>query len=175
MIVEHVNSYLTKSLKIMTNKCNSVLIALEAILLLLYVWNSCPIPGPDISCSHVAVGGEFAFPINYSTNKHWELKSSSTHVESYSQDLAACLSTLCEVSQLLFQEHKAYHSELINFCCPDPHTYSVDNIVFAQCATQSDTSIGHVDKLTYTFTGPWHITTILKGTLYELEHCFTPH
>ena len=40
MIVEQVNSYLTKGLKIMTNECDSVHVALEAILLLLYVWNS---------------------------------------------------------------------------------------------------------------------------------------
>jgi hypothetical protein len=70
MMVEHVNRYLTKGLKIMTNECDSGCVALEAILLLLYAWNSCPIPGTDISWSLVAVGREFAFPIDYSTNKH---------------------------------------------------------------------------------------------------------
>ena len=54
----------------MTNKRNSVRVALDAIFLLLYAWNSCPIPGTDISRSLVAVGREFAFPINYSTNNH---------------------------------------------------------------------------------------------------------
>jgi hypothetical protein len=29
--------------------------------------------------------------------------------------------------------------------------------------------------LTYVFTGPWGITAILKGALYKLEHCSTPH
>ncbi len=38
-MVERVNRYLTKGLKIMTNECDSVCIALEAILLLLYAWN----------------------------------------------------------------------------------------------------------------------------------------
>ena len=70
MMVEWVNRYLNKGLKIMTNERDSIRIALEAILLLLYAWNSCPIPGTDISRSLVAVGPEFAFPINYSTNKH---------------------------------------------------------------------------------------------------------
>jgi hypothetical protein len=70
MIVERVNQYLTKGLKIMTNERDSVRIALEAVLLLLYAWNSCPIPGTDISRSLVAVSREFAFPIDYSTNKH---------------------------------------------------------------------------------------------------------
>ncbi len=36
MIVERVNRYLTKGLKIMCNECDSVRVALEAILLLLY-------------------------------------------------------------------------------------------------------------------------------------------
>jgi hypothetical protein len=49
MMVERVNRYLTKGLKIMTNERDSIRIALEAILLLLYAWNSCPIPGTDIS------------------------------------------------------------------------------------------------------------------------------
>ncbi len=75
MMVERVNRYLNKGLKIMTNKRDSVRIALKAILLLLYAWNSCPIPGTDISRSLIAVGREFAFPIDYSTNKHWELTS----------------------------------------------------------------------------------------------------
>ena len=64
MIVERVNRYLTKGLNIMTNERDSVRIALETILLLLYAWNSCPIPGTDISRSLVAAGCEFAFPID---------------------------------------------------------------------------------------------------------------
>ncbi len=175
MIVERVNRYLTKGLKIMTNERDSVRIALEAILLLLYAWNSCPIPGTDISRSLVAVGREFAFPIDYSTNKHWELTSSPTSVESYSRDLATRLSALREVAHLLVNEHRAYHRELINSRRPDPRTYSVGDIVFARRATRSDAAKGRVDKLTYAFTGPWRITALLKGTSYELEHCSTPN
>jgi hypothetical protein len=40
MLVERVNCYLDKGLKIMCNKCDSVRVALKAILLLLYAWNS---------------------------------------------------------------------------------------------------------------------------------------
>ncbi len=69
-MVERINRYLTKGLKIMTNELDSIHVALEAILLLLYVWNSCPILGTDISQSFIAAGREFAFPIDYSTNKH---------------------------------------------------------------------------------------------------------
>jgi hypothetical protein len=104
----------------MTNKCDSVRISLEAILLLIYAWNSCPIPSTDIAHSLVAIGCEFAFPINYSTNKHWELTSSPISVKSYSRDLATRLSALCKVAHLLVKEHHAYHCELINSRCPDP-------------------------------------------------------
>ena len=38
-----------------------------------------------------------------------------------------------------------------------------------------DAAKGRVNKLTYAFTGPWCITAILKGALYKLEHCSTPH
>jgi len=175
MIVERVNRYLTKGLKIMTNERDSVHFALEAILLLLYAWNSSPIPGTDISRSLIAVGREFAFPIDYSTNKHWELTSSPTSVESYSRHLATRLSAIREVAHLLVKEHIAYHRELINSRRPDPRTYSVGDIVFARRATRSDAVKGPVDKFTYAFTGPWPITALLKGASYKLEHCYTPN
>jgi hypothetical protein len=47
--------------------------------------------------------------------------------------------------------------------------------VFACHATQSDALKGCVDKLAYVFNGPWHITAILRGNLFELKHCSTPH
>jgi hypothetical protein len=119
MMVERVNRYLTKGLKIMINEHGSVRIALEEILLLLYAWNSCPIPGTNISRSLVTVGHEFAFPIDYSTNKHWEITSSPSSVESYSKYLAIRLAALCEVAQLLVHEHQVYHHKLINSCRQD--------------------------------------------------------
>jgi hypothetical protein len=91
-------------------------------------------------------------------------------MESYSKDLAIHLSALREVAQLLIQEHWAYNCKYINYCHPDPHIYSVGNIVFAQRAVWSDASKEHVDKLSYPFTGPWHITASLKGASYDLEH-----
>ena len=62
-MIEGVNWYLTKGLKIMANNHDSIRVALEAILLLIYAWNSCPIPGTDVSCSLVTVGHEFSFPL----------------------------------------------------------------------------------------------------------------
>ena len=114
MLVERVNRYVTKGLKIMCNECNSVMIALDAILLLLYAWNSCPVPGSDISCSLVAIGREFAFPIDYSSGKHWELTSSPTTVVSYSKELATRLSACQEVAKLLVEEQQSYHRERLS-------------------------------------------------------------
>jgi hypothetical protein len=71
MLVKRLCRYFNKGLRIMTNERDTVRVALEALLLLLYAWNSCPVPGTDISCSLVAVGREFVFPINYSHSKHW--------------------------------------------------------------------------------------------------------
>jgi hypothetical protein len=173
MLVERVNRYLTKGLKIMCNcnKRDSVRIASEAILLLLYAWNLCPIPGTDISRSLVAVGRKFAFPMDYSSGKHWELTSSPSTVVTYSRELVTCLSACPEVAKLLVQEQRAYHRELINACCPNPRVYSIGDIIFARCAVQSSSAKERVGKLQYALSGPWVIKAQLKGASYELEHC----
>ncbi len=115
----------------MCNEQDSVRVALEAILLLLYAWNSCPVPGTDISCSLIAVGRDFAFPINFSSGKHWELTSSASTVVSYSKELATRLSACQAVAKLLVGEQQAYHREYVNARRPDPRIYSVGNILFA--------------------------------------------
>jgi hypothetical protein len=114
MLVERVNQYLNKGLKIMTNKRNSVRVAMEAILLLLYAWNSSPIPGTDLLHCFVALGWEFRFPIDFSAQKHFELMSTPSKVASYSRDLATRLSALREVAGLLVKEQRAYHREFVN-------------------------------------------------------------
>jgi hypothetical protein len=171
MLVERVNRYLTKGLKIMCNKCDSIRVALEAILLLLYAWNSCPVPRMDISRSLVAVGQEFTFPIDYSSGKHWELTSLPSTIVSYSKELAMRLLVCSKVAEILVKEQRSYHRELVNAQRPDPHIYSADNILFARCAVWSDAKQGTVDTLQYAFTGPWHVNAVLKGASYELVHC----
>ncbi len=138
---------------------------------MLYAWNSCPVPGTDISHSLVPVGREFAFPINFSASKHWELASSPSTVDSYSKELAARLQACHLVANLLVREQHSYHCKLINARRPDPRIYSLGDIVFACCAVKSNSSREQVDKLQYIFTGPWRIIAILKGASYELEHC----
>jgi hypothetical protein len=70
MFVERICQYFNKCLTIMCKERDTVRVALESLLLLVYAWNSCPVSGNNISCSLVAVGPEFAFPIDYSTRKH---------------------------------------------------------------------------------------------------------
>jgi hypothetical protein len=174
MLVERLNCYLNKGLRIMTNERDSVRIALEAILLLIYVWNSCPVPGMDISHSMVAVGCKFAFPINFSTQKHAKLTSAPGTVESYSCKLATWLDACRKVAMLLVRKHHAWHQELVNSCQQYPRVYSKGDIVFARRATRSSAKHGKVDKLMHAFTGPWRILRSLPGASYELEFVHNP-
>jgi len=169
MIVERLNCYLNAGLRIMTNERDSVRIALEAILLLIYTWNSYPVPGTDISWSLVAVGRELAFPIDFSAGKNVELISSPSSVANYSRELATRLDTCRDVAMLLVKEQRDWHRELINARQPDPRVYLVGDVVFARRATRSDSKRGKVDKLMHPFTGPWRVTESLPGASYALE------
>jgi hypothetical protein len=115
----------------MSNERGSVHIALEALLLLNYAWNLCPIPSTDIFGSLVAVGRKFSFPIDFLMDKQWELTSSLSAVESYSKDLADCLSACHEISCLLVSKDCAWHRELVNSLCRNPCIFHVRDIVFA--------------------------------------------
>ncbi len=101
MLLERLCWYFNKGLRIMTNKRNLVHVALKSLLLLLYAWNSCPVPGTDISRSLVAVGRKFSFPINFSAGMHQELTSSPTTIESYSSNLSKRLAACCKIAILL--------------------------------------------------------------------------
>jgi len=132
MLVEQVNRYLNKGLKIICTECGSVRIAEEAILLFLYAWNSCPVLGTNISRSFVAVGQEYVFPIDYSTKKHWELTSTPAAVTSYSKTLAQYLQASLEVARLLVGKNCTYHRDFINSRRPNPKIYHIGNLVFAR-------------------------------------------
>ncbi len=155
----------------MTNKRDTVHVALKALLLLLYAWNLCPVPGTDLSLSLVAVGREFAFPINYSHSKHWELTSSLATVDTYSKQLAECLTACRNIAMLLVREQSEWHLALINSHQQDPCVYLPGDIVFACRATRSDAAHGHVGKLEYAFTDPWRVKASLHGRSYLLENC----
>ena len=115
----------------MCNEQDLVSVTLEVILLLLYAWNVCPVPGTDISRSLVAVGQEYAFPIDFSSCKHWELTSSASTVVSYSKEFATWLSACREIANLLGGEQQVYHRKYVNARHQDPCIYSIGNIVLA--------------------------------------------
>ena len=105
VLVECVNQYLNAGLCIMTNERDSIQIALTAILLFIFAWNSCPVPGTDISCSLVTVGRKFSFPINFLAGIHAELMSAPGAVVSYSCNLAERLDACQDIAKLLVLEH----------------------------------------------------------------------
>jgi hypothetical protein len=115
----------------MCNERDTVRVALESLLLLLFAWNSCPVPGTNILRSLVAVGRKFAFPIDYSSGKHWQLTSSPDTIDMYSKQLAIRLSACRKVVELLVREHREWHRALINSRRQDPRVYSPGDIVFA--------------------------------------------
>ena len=91
MLVECLCQYFNKGLTIMGNERDTVRVALERLLFILYDWNSCPVLGTYISHSFVAVGRKFAFPIDFSSGKHWQLRSSPATVERASALVARLL------------------------------------------------------------------------------------
>ena len=60
MIVERVNRFYNKGLRIFTNERNLVAVSREGILLLTYAWNASPVPMTDISRSMTVCGRDFA-------------------------------------------------------------------------------------------------------------------
>jgi hypothetical protein len=171
MLVERINRYLNKGLKVMTNERDSVRVATEALLLLIYAWNSAPIPGTDLPRSLVVCGRVFQFPIDISAAKHLDLTSSPAAVESYAKDQAMLLSASRDIARVLLDEHRSWHRELVNATRPDPRLYNIGDIVFAKRATRSDASRGRVGKLMYPMTGPWRVIEKLDGGSYRIEHC----
>ncbi len=169
MLVECINRYLNQGLCIMCNERDSNCVALEAILLLIYAWNSCPVPGTDISRSMVAVGREFEFPIDFSAGKHTELYSAPGTVKSYLKELATCLDACRKIAMLLINLQQCWHRELLNSRQHDPRVYSIGDIDFARRATRSDSKRGQVDKLMHPFTGPWRIVESLPGASYAIK------
>ena len=138
MLVERVTKYLNKGLRVMTNERGTVRISMEALLLLIYAWNSAPVDGTDISRSLIVTGREFKFPIDYSTSKHLELISTPPVVQNYAKDQAKLLAASREIAKVLIDERRAMHRELVNAHRSDPIVYNEGDVVFARRTVQSD-------------------------------------
>ncbi len=111
MLVERVNRYFTKGLKIMTNEHDSICVTLEAIFLPIYAWNLVPYPVQTSLKAWLLLAMNLPFQLITPPTSIGSSLYSPISVESYSKDLATCLSALCKVAQLLVQEHRAYHRE----------------------------------------------------------------
>ena len=173
MLVEQVNRYLNKGLTVLCNERDSVQVNVKSILLLLYAWNTAPIPGTDLSRSLVAIGCKFSFPIDFSMSKNFELTSSPASGNSFSKVQARLLAASRDIATILIDEQRSYHRELINSQCPDPRLYAIGDIGVAWRAVCSNAKRGQVDKLmhSHTHTGPWHAMEKLPGSSYKLQHC----
>jgi hypothetical protein len=169
MLVKWLNRYLNQDLRIICNKHDSNRVTLEAILLLIYKWNSCHVPGTKISHCMVAIGCKFAFPINFSTSKHAQLYGPLGTVISYSKMLPTWLESCRSIAMLLVREQCSWHCKLINSRCRNPPIYTKGNIVFARHGMQSNAKQGCVNKLMHPFTGSWWIVKSLPGASYEIE------
>ncbi len=97
-----------------------------------------PSPGWTFLGALLLSDADFAFPIDYSAGKHWELVSSPSMVMTYSKELAMRLTVCRAIAELLVKEHRAYHRKFINANHPNPRVYAIGDIVFARQAVWLD-------------------------------------
>ena len=173
MLVERVIRYLNKALKIFCTERGTVKVALEAILLSLYAWNSAPVPATDLSRSLLTVGREFQFPIDFCLDKHRSLVSTPDRVTSFAKEQAKLLAASRFLGKHLIEEHRSMSREIINQSRPDPKIYQVGQRVFARRAIKSKKSSNVVAKVKYAYTGPWTVQRRLDGSSYEIKHVQT--
>ena len=91
IIVERVNRYLNKGLKIFTQERGTPAVSREAILLLIYAWNSCPVPLTYIKRSMIVCGRYFSFPMDFSHETAVKLKSSKQWVDIFAAEQSRLL------------------------------------------------------------------------------------
>jgi hypothetical protein len=91
----------------MLNKCDFVQTALEAILLPIYGWDSCPVLDTNISGSLLAIGCNFSFLIDFSADTHAVLISAPGAIASYSCTLVEGLEACCAMPNNLFRSSDA--------------------------------------------------------------------
>ena len=171
MLVERINRYFNKFLKIFTAEhSNDPRACYEGLLMSLYGWNCANVPGTDISRCLMVTGREWRFPIDFSANKHFELLSKPSTVHSYAQRQAIILSASRQIGRILIDEARSYHRELINSLRPDPLIFAVGDFVLAPRTVHSKKSLNRVGKLEFAYTGPWKILRRLHGASYECKH-----
>ena len=92
----------------------------EADLLLIYGWNSCPVPMTDIARSMIVCGRQWIFPIDFSQASTVRLTGDEKWADTYAANHAKLLLHSREIASLLIDQTRAYHREKMNQLRPDP-------------------------------------------------------
>ena len=170
MIVGRVNNYLNKGLKIFTQEQGTHTISQEVILLLIYAWNSCSVPLTDVSCAIIVTGRDFSFSIDFSHEKAVQLTGTKKWAETYAASHGRLHLHMREIFTLCIDESRSYHRERLNKLRPYPCRYGIGNLVLVPHSMQSNKAKHVADTTKFAYNGPWALTMILKGALYEITH-----
>ena len=138
MIVEQINRYLNKGMKIFSEEGGTTAVSREAILLLIYGWNSCPVPMTDITRIMIVCGCQWSFPIDVSHATAVRLTRDKKWADIYAANQARVLLHSDEIASLLIDQTRAYHREKMNQLRPDPLQYKVGDLVLAKRAVKSN-------------------------------------
>ena len=147
MIVERVNRFYNKGLRIFTNERNSVAVSREGILLLTYAWNASPVPMTDISRSMIVCGRDFAFPIDFSHDTAVRLTGDKKWAETFAAKQAHLLLHSREIAKLVIDETRALHREKMNARRLNPREYNAGKKVLVRRKVQSNKAKGIVDMV----------------------------
>ena len=155
IIVERVSRYLNKGLKIFTQNRGTPSVSREAIWLIIYAWNSCPVPLTDTTQSMTAYWRYFPFPIDFSHETAVKLTSSKQWVDTFSAEQSRLLFNIQEIASLCIAETRVYHCKRINELRQDPRVFEIGDIMLAKRAVKSNKSRHIFDKTEFVFTGLW--------------------
>ena len=120
MIMKRLNGYFDKETKIIANKRGTYAVSRESVLMLVYAWNSAPIPLTDITRPMVVTGQNFSFLIDFLVEKAVWLTGSCCWAKSFAACQAQLLLHSREIASLDINETRAYHRERMNDLLPDP-------------------------------------------------------
>ena len=142
---------------------------LEGAEMVTYAWNSAPVVGTDLSCSLLASGREFHFPIDYTCCHHITFNIDKDDVKSFEDQLVPLLHKSSEIYKLLIHEHRATHREYRNAQLNNPKKYNLHDIVFTNVQVQSKALKYKVRKLSYIKRCPYKIIKCYQSGSYDLQ------
>ena len=104
VLIKRVNNYLNKRLKIFTQEQGTSAVNQDAILLLIYAWNSCAVSLANISRAMVVSGRKFSFPIDFSHNKAVQLTGTKIWAYTYTIHQAHMLLHMQEIVVMILPD-----------------------------------------------------------------------